>query len=47
MELDKGQKDQDRLQDELEATRESMAIASREFTKCRVHLDGAFRNVTN
>ena len=34
-ELDKAQKDQDRLQDELEATCESMVIASREFSNCR------------
>ena len=35
-ELDKAQKD--RLQDELEATRESMDIASRKFTNCWAHL---------
>ena len=40
-ELDKAQKDQDRLQDELEATRESMDMASREFTKCWAHLNTA------
>ena len=33
-ELDKAQKEQVRLQDELEVTRESMDIASREFSNC-------------
>ena len=46
-ELDKAQKDRDRLLDELEATRESMDIASREFTNCWAHLNGTFREVGN
>ena len=46
-ELDKAQKEQDRLQDEPEATRESMDIASREFTNCWAHLNTAFREVSN
>ena len=53
-EVDKAQKDQDRLQDELEATCESMVIASREFTNCwalhevaSANLNGTFREVSN
>ena len=46
-ELDKAQKEQDPLQDELEATRGSMDIASREFTNCWAHLDTAFREISN
>ena len=38
-ELNKTQKDQDRLRDEMEVTRESTDIASREFTYCWAHLD--------
>ena len=46
-ELDKAQNDQDHLQDELEATRESMGIASKEFTNCWAHLNTGFREVSN
>ena len=46
-ELDKAQKRQDRSQDEMEATLESMDIASRDFTNCWAHLNGAFREVSN
>ena len=46
-ELDKAQKEQDRLQDKLEARGESMGIASREFTNCWAHLDTAFGKVSN
>ena len=46
-ELDKAQKDQDRLQDELEFTCESMVTASKEFTNCWPNLKGAFREVNN
>ena len=53
-ELDMAQKDQERLQDEMEGTRESMVIASREFTNCwalhevaSASLNGAFREVSN
>ena len=47
MELDKAQKHQDGSQNEMEATRESMDIASRDFTNCWAHLNGAFREVSN
>ena len=40
-ELDKAQKEQDSLQDELEAMRESLDVASREFNNCWANLDGA------
>ena len=46
-ELDKAQKHQHRSQDEMEATRESMDIASRDFTNCWAHLNGGFREVSN
>ena len=46
-ELDKAQKHQHRSQDEMEATRESMDIVSRDFTNCWAHLNGAFREVSN
>ena len=46
-ELDKAQKHQDRSQDEMEATLESMDIASRDFTNCWAHLNGAFWEVSN
>ena len=38
------QKEQNRPQDELDATRESMDIVSREFTNCWAHLNTAFRS---
>ena len=45
-ELDKAQKDQDRLQDEMEVTCESMVAASKEHTNCWANfLNGAFREV--
>ena len=46
-ELDKAQKDQDRLQDELEATCDSMVTVSKEFTNCWATLNGALREVDN
>ena len=46
-ELDKARKDQDRLQDELEATCESMVDASKEYTNCWANLNGALREVNN
>ena len=41
------QKDQERLQDELEATCESMVAASKECTNCWANLNGALREVNN
>ena len=40
-ELDRAQKDQDRLQDELECACEDLATASREFSNCRATVDAA------
>ena len=45
-ELDKTQKEQDRLHDEMEATCESMVAASKEYTNCWAILNGAFRRST-
>ena len=46
-ELDKAQKHQDRSQDEMEATLESVDTASGDFTNCWAHLNGGFREVSN
>ena len=37
-ELDKAQKDEDRLHDEMEGTCESMAAASKKYTSCWANL---------
>ena len=53
-EFENAQKDQDRLQDELEVTCESVVTASKDFTNCgalyevaSANLNGAFREVSN
>ena len=46
-ELDRAQKDQDRLQDELEVTCEGMVTASKEFSNCWALPNAACANVTN
>ena len=46
-EFDKAQKDQDRLQDELAFTTESMVFAFKEFTNCWAIHDAARANVLN
>ena len=52
-ELDRAQKDQDRLQDELECSCEDLATASKEFSNCwaahkaaSAKLSSAFREVS-
>ena len=46
-ELDRAQKDQDRLQDELELTCQGMATTSKEFANCWALHNAACVNVTN
>ena len=46
-EFDKAQKDQDRVQDELEAACESTVAASQEDTNCWANLNGALREINN
>ena len=53
-ELDRAQKDQDRLQDELDCSCDDLATASREFSNCwatheaaTAKLSSAFREVNN
>ena len=53
-ELDRFEKDQDRLQDEMECTCEDLAIVSKEFSNCRAtheaasaQLSSAFKEVSN
>ena len=53
-ELDRAEKDQDRLQDELECTCEDLAIVSKEFSNCwatheaaSAQLSSAFKEVSN
>ena len=43
-ELDRSQKDQDRLQDELDCSCEDMATASREFSNCWPHKKQQMQN---
>ena len=46
-ELDRAQKDQDRLQDELEFTCEGLVTASKEFANCWALHNAACANVNN
>ena len=46
-ELDRAQKDQDRVQDELEFTCEGMVTASKQFTSCWALHSAACANVNN